>query len=108
MTDFDIVNIMINLGQIIIVLVLFGVLHWFLGKTLDEIGKVRGLDIKVINQIKLFEKYIVFTIVLIIILGILGVDLTVIATSVGVVGIAVGLTTRDIISNFFKRDFHLD
>ena len=105
--DFDAGNIIINLGQILIVLVIFGSFHWIVRKSIDEIGKKRGLDKRVTSQIKLFEKYIVVTIAILTILGILGVDLTVLATSVGVAGIAVGFAARDIISNFLSGIFIL-
>jgi small conductance mechanosensitive channel len=103
--DLDTSQIIINLGQILIVIILLGVLHYNLIKSLDEIGRRRGLDNRVINQIRLFDKYVLYIIATLSILGILGIDLTVIATSVGVAGIAVCFAARDIISNFLSGIF---
>lgn len=105
--DFETTELIINAGQVLVVVFLFAAVHWVLRKSLKKLGEMKQYDHRVVRQFNLFEKYIVFTIGVLTILGILGVDLTVIATSLGVVGIAVGFAARDILSNFLSGIFLL-
>jgi small conductance mechanosensitive channel len=105
--DFETSELLINTGQVLVVVFLFAALHWVLRKSLKSLGERRKYDYRVIRQLNLFEKYIIITLGLLTILGILGVDLTVIATSLGVAGIAVGFAARDILSNFLSGIFLL-
>lgn len=85
----------------VVAVVVVGLFLYFLSsKVIEKTAELRGIDNRVARQIKTFVKYAIYSGASLALLGIFGVDVTVIATSLGVVGIAVGFAARDIISNF--------
>lgn len=60
-------------------------------------GKIEKGTMK---QLLRFKKYLVYGIVLLLILGVYGISPTVLATTFGFLGLAIGFAARDIISNF--------
>lgn len=72
---------------------------------MKRIREREDIERRVSRQILTFSTYLIYAIGFIVIMGILGVDITVVATSLGVIGIAVGLAAKDIIANFLSGIF---
>lgn len=77
--------------------------YHFIKKT----GSRLEIDATVIQVLQEIVKYTIYVIALTIILGELGIDVTAIAVSLGIAGVAVGFASRDIISNFISGLFIL-
>ncbi|MBM4240641.1 MAG: mechanosensitive ion channel family protein [Euryarchaeota archaeon] len=73
----------------------------FLRKT----GERLEIDLTAIQILQEIIKYTIYILALTIILGKLGLNLTTIAVSFGIVGVTVGFAARDIISNFISGLF---
>jgi len=89
---------------IITIILTFIIIRWvtyFLKKT----GKRLDIDLTVIQVLREIIKYTVIAVALTVILKQLGIDVTAIALSFGILGIAVGFASRDIISNFISGMF---
>lgn len=67
----------------------------------------RDVDRRLYRQIRVFFTYLVYGIGFVLVLSIIDVDVTVIATSLGIVGIAVGFGAKDILANFLSGIFLL-
>jgi small-conductance mechanosensitive channel len=83
----------------------------FEGKKIDLIPGKGERFVKVnkteLVQIGIFVGYIIYGIAFVIVLSIFGVNPTILATSLGVVGIAIGFAGKDIISNLLSGIFLL-
>lgn len=106
-SNIDLINLIIISGQILVIGVAFLLLTNSINSLIDKVQERREIEQRVTRQIKLFSKYVMATIGLLTILGILGIDLTLIATSLGIVGIAVGFAARDLLSNLLSGIFIL-
>lgn len=106
-SNISVINILTVLGQIIVVVILFIILNSIATSLINRVQERREIERRITRQIRLFSKYIIWTIGVLTILGIIGVDLTLIATSLGIVGIAVGFAARDLISNLISGIFIL-
>lgn len=92
--------------SIIIIGAALGIVKWtsiFINKTAKKFDSEATL-IQVVNEI---IRYSVYAIALTLILNELGINITAIALSLGIVGIAVGFAARDTISNFIAGLFVL-
>lgn len=101
------INIVITLGQIILVAVIFFAINRSVSSLIERVQDRRNIERRVTRQIQLFSKYIIGTLGILTALGILGIDLTLIATSLGIAGIAVGFAARDLLSNLLSGIFIL-
>jgi len=101
------INIVVTLGQIILVAVIFFAINRSVSSLIERVQDRRNIERRVTRQIQLFSKYIIGTLGILTALGILGIDLTLIATSLGIVGIAVGFAARDLLSNLLSGIFIL-
>jgi small conductance mechanosensitive channel len=84
----------------------FLIIKWvsyFLKKT----GSRWDIDKTLIQVIYEIIKYVIYIIAVVIILNVLGINITAIAVSFGIVGIAVGFAARDTLSNFISGMFIL-
>lgn len=101
------INIIVTLGQIILVAVIFFAINRSVSSLIERVQNRRNIERRVTRQIQLFSKYIIGTLGILTALGILGIDLTLIATSLGIAGIAVGFAARDLLSNLLSGIFIL-
>ena len=106
-TNVSITKIISIFGQVFIVIIFFLAIHSTVSTLIDRVQKRRKIEKRITRQIKLFSNYIIGTIGLLTILGVLGIDLTLIATSLGIAGIAVGFAARDLLSNLISGIFIL-
>jgi small conductance mechanosensitive channel len=94
------------LGILIILLLAFiiiKIVNYFLKKT----GQSFDLDITVIQVLQEIFKYTVIVIAVVMILNELGINVSALILSLGIVGIAVGFAARDTLSNFISGMFIL-
>ncbi|MBD3171268.1 mechanosensitive ion channel [Candidatus Bathyarchaeota archaeon] len=106
-SNIDLINLIIISGQILVIGAAFLLLTNAINSLIDKVQERREIEQRVTRQIKLFSKYVMGTIGLLTILGILGINLTLIATSLGIAGIAVGFAARDLLSNLLSGVFIL-
>jgi len=107
LTNISPLNILVTLGQIILVAIIFFAINRSVSSLIERVQDRRNIERRVTRQIQLFSKYIIETLGILTALGILGIDLTLIATSLGIVGIAVGFAARDLLSNLLSGIFIL-
>lgn len=98
-----------------IIYIVFGILTYvILSKTITKVNKInikysgKGIDKRkntVIVLIKNIIKYVIAIVVIILILGLYGVDTTSLVASLGVVSVVVGLAFQDIIKDFLAGVF---
>ena len=74
---------------------------------LRRIGKKWDVDLTVIQVLQDIINYSIYILAASLILKELGIDITAIAVSLGIVGVAVGFAARDIIANFISGIFIL-
>jgi small conductance mechanosensitive channel len=96
----DIVMILII---IIATIIITKLVTYFLKKTFQR----WDIDITVIQVLQEIINYSIYVIAISLILKELGIDITGIAVSLGIVGVAVGFAARDIIANFISGMFIL-
>ena len=96
----DIIGIIIIL---ILAFVVIKIVNYFIKKT----GKRLDLDITVIQVLQEIFKYTVIVIAVVMILNELGINVSALILSLGIVGIAVGFAARDTLSNFISGLFVL-
>lgn len=101
LSSIDIRDILIIIITLIVAFILIKWFNYFLKKT----GTRLDIDATVIQVLREIIKYIIIAIAITVILKQLGIDITAIALSFGIVGIAVGLAARDIIANFISGMF---
>ncbi len=94
------------IGIIIIIILAFltiKIVNYFIKKT----GKSFDLDITVIQVLQEIFKYTVIVIAVVMILNELGINVSALILSLGILGIAVGFAARDTLSNFISGLFIL-
>jgi small conductance mechanosensitive channel len=91
---------------VIILLASFLIIKWT-AMFIKNSGKKFELDETLIQVLNELFKYIVYALAVTLILGELGIDITAIAVSLGILGVAVGFAARDTISNFISGLFVL-
>lgn len=72
---------------------------------IEKLGRKTKLRKSESEQVKRFISYFIYGGALLVILSILGVDPTLIATSLGVLGIAISFAAKDILANLFSGMF---
>jgi small conductance mechanosensitive channel len=102
----------INFGTIIqyaipvaIVVAVVIAIDQLINRSLKLTEKRTKIHRRTIRQIKLFSRYLIILIAIFIILGLLGINVAVIAAGAGVLGIAIGFAAKDILSNFYQEYF---
>ncbi|MFP3951269.1 MAG: mechanosensitive ion channel family protein [Candidatus Bathyarchaeia archaeon] len=94
-------EVLFRMALEIAAVVVVGLLLYFISsKVINKTAEFRGTDSRIARQIRTFIKYAIYSAATLALLGILGIDVTLIATSLGVAGIAFGFASRDLISNF--------
>lgn len=102
--DPTVVSMLLKIAVVVVVVVLVNrSFSW----GMRRLQKSRGADQRLYRQIRVFFTYVVYVVGLGLILIIIDVDVTVIATSLGIVGIAVGFGARDILANLLSGIFLL-
>jgi small-conductance mechanosensitive channel len=102
--DSTVVSMLLKIAVVIVVVVLVNrSFSW----GMRRLQKRRGADRRLYRQFRVFFTYVVYVVGLGLILIIIDVDVTVIATSLGIVGIAVGFGARDILANLLSGIFLL-
>ena len=100
----------LQLDHIIIIavtlVVAFLLIKW-VSSFLKKTGSRLDIDVTLIQVVTEIIKYTIYIIVVLIILDILGINVTAIAVSFGIIGIAVGFAARDTLSNFIAGMFIL-
>jgi len=91
--------------EILAVVVAIFLITKFVSRVMSKLRETRNIERRFVRQINTFIKYLIYGIGFLVILSILGADITVIATGLGVVGIAVGFAAKDIIANFLSGIF---
>lgn len=74
---------------------------------INKASKRLDMDITVSYLLKDLIKYIIYIIAFVIILEIVGIDVTGLIVSLGIIGISIGFAGRDVISNFISGIFIL-
>ncbi|MFW6117355.1 MAG: mechanosensitive ion channel family protein [Thermoproteota archaeon] len=103
--DMDPYNVLLKTVEIAAVVVAIFLFTRVVSRIIEEIQERRNLERRIGRQINIFFKYLVYGVGFLVILSLLGVDVTVIATSLGVMGIAVGFVAKDIMANFLSGIF---
>lgn len=89
----------------IILMIIVGIIALSINKfasySLRKLVKER-ITQETIKQLNAFKSYLVYGLALLVILGLLGVNPTILATSFGFLGLAIGFAARDVISNFLS------
>lgn len=86
---------------ILTISVSFFIIKWF-SFFIKRYGKKWDWDLTVVQVLQDIIKYVVSILAVSIILKEIGIDITAIAVSLGIVGVAVGFASRDTISNFIS------
>ncbi|NIP67407.1 mechanosensitive ion channel, partial [Candidatus Bathyarchaeota archaeon] len=74
-------------------------------RLMRAIRERRRMERRVARQITTFVKYVAYGLGFLMVLAIIGVDIRYIATSLGVIGVAVGFAAKDIIANLLSGIF---
>jgi small conductance mechanosensitive channel len=93
--------------QIILVLGITYGLYNFSFRLIRKTTEYREIDRRVLRQIRIITKYLVYGMGFLALLGVFGLNITVIATSLGIAGITIGFATRDLFSNLIGGVFLL-
>ncbi len=96
-----------NLGLAIVTILVAIIITRWTAYFLKRTGKRWDIDVTVIQVLQDIIQYSVYIIAVSLILKQLGIDITAIAVSLGIVGVAVGFAARDIIANFISGMFIL-
>jgi small conductance mechanosensitive channel len=96
-------NLVLAIVTILVAIIITRWTAYFLKRT----GKRWDIDVTVIQVLQDIIQYTVYILAVSIILKQLGIDITAIAVSLGIVGVAVGFAARDIIANFISGMFIL-
>lgn len=103
--EMDLWTILLMSLKIVAIVIAAFLLNRLVSLTIRRIRKRRKIERRVTRQIMTFFKYLVYGVAFLLILAVLGVDITVVATSLGVIGIAVGFAARDMIANLLSGIF---
>ncbi len=96
-------NLVLAIVTILVAIIITRWTAYFLKRT----GKRWDIDVTVIQVLQDIIQYTVYILAVSLILKQLGIDITAIAVSLGIVGVAVGFAARDIIANFISGMFIL-
>lgn len=96
-------NLVLAIITILVAIIITRWTAYFLKRT----GKRWDIDVTVIQVLQDIIQYTVYILAISLILKQLGIDITAIAVSLGIVGVAVGFAARDIIANFISGMFIL-
>lgn len=96
----DIINVAVILAAAYVII---NVINYFIKKTSEQFD----LEITVTQVLQEIVQYSIITIAVIIILDFLGINITGLVLSLGILGIAVGFAARDTLSNFISGLFVL-
>jgi small conductance mechanosensitive channel len=94
-----------NLVVAAITLLVFWGLHRLTGRTVRFVMKRAHVDETAVSFVQTMVRYALFTIAAVTVLGQLGVDVSGILASLGVVGLTVGFAARDALSNIISGVF---
>lgn len=103
--EMDLWTILWKSVEVVVIVVAVFLVTRFVAKIIRKIQERRNVERRLARQIITFVKYLVYGVGFLIILTVLGVDVTWVATSLGVVGIAVGFAAKDIMANFLSGVF---
>ncbi len=101
LTNVGIYDIIVVVVTLFIAFIVIKWVTYFIKKT----GTRLDIDVTVIQVLREIIKYTVIAAALTLVLRQIGIDVTAIALSFGIVGIAVGFASRDIIANFISGMF---
>lgn len=91
--------------QILVISTIGIILNILIIRSVSRLQQRKNLDRRVIRQIGLVARYIVFLLVFLVILSLLGVTPNVLLTGLGIVGIAAGFAAQDLLSNILSGIF---
>ncbi len=91
--------------QITLIFITGMILNSLIIRSVSRLQKRENLDRRVIRQIGLIARYIVFLLVFLVSLTVAGVTPNVVLTSLGIAGIAAGFAAQDLLSNIFSGVF---
>lgn len=91
--------------QIVIISIIGILINILILRSVSRLQKRENLDRRVIRQIGLITRYIVFLFVFLIILSLLGVTPNILLTGIGIAGIAAGFAAQDLLSNILSGIF---
>jgi MscS family membrane protein len=91
--------------QIIFILSLSSGVNYLIVRMVSRLQEKPNLDRRLIRQIGLLIRYLVFLIALVLIFNISGAKTEVLLTSLGIAGIAAGLAAQDLLSNVLNGVF---
>lgn len=94
-----------QLLQIILIFITGMVFNTLIIRSVSRLQERENLDRRVVRQIGLIARYIVFLLVFLVSLSVAGVTPNVVLTSLGIVGIAAGFAAQDLLSNIFNGVF---
>lgn len=94
-----------QLLQIIMILITGMALNTLIIRSVTRLQQRENLDRRVIRQIGLIARYIVFLVVFLVSLSVAGVTPNVMLTSLGIAGIAAGFAAQDLLSNILNGIF---
>lgn len=103
LTSIGFYDIIVIAATLIVAFVIIRWATYFLKKT----GTKLDVDITIIQVLREIIKYTIIAVAVTVILKQLGIDITAIAVSFGIAGVAIGFAARDIISNFISGIFVL-
>jgi len=103
--DFNFIAWMPQLIQIFLIFILGLIENTLIVRSVRRLQTRKNTDRRVVRQIGLIARYIVFLLVFLIILSIAGVTPNVLLTSLGIFGIAAGFAAQDLLSNILSGIF---
>ena len=103
--DFDPIEWIPQLLQIILIFLTGMVLNSLIIRYVSRLQERDNLDRRVVRQIGLIARYIVFLVVFLVSLSVAGVTPNVALTSLGIAGIAAGFAAQDLLSNILNGMF---
>lgn len=103
--DFNFIEWIPELLQITLILILGLILNTFIVRSVTSLQQRENTDRRVIRQMGLIARYLVFLVVVLFSLSIAGVTPNVLLTSLGIAGIAAGFAAQDLLSNILNGVF---
>jgi len=103
--DFNFIEWIPELIQITIIFVLGLTVNHILLRSFSNLQERDNTDRRIIRQVGLIARYVVYLVVLLLSLSIAGVTPNVLLTSLGIAGIAAGFAAQDLLSNVLNGIF---
>jgi small-conductance mechanosensitive channel len=91
--------------KIVATIILGVIVNQLISRSIERLLNARDVDRRLVRQIGLISRYIIFFAVFILVLNFAGVTPTVLLTSLGIVGIAAGFAAQDLLSNLLNGIF---